>query len=370
MVRLMRSVILVVAAAVATSCGTPEWPRLWTAYQSTFLDGQIRVIDRDSGDRTTSDGQAYAMFFTLVANDRARFDTLLRWTEINLAKGDLSTHLPAWLWGRSADDRWTVIDPTPRSNADVWLAYTLFEAGRVWSEPRYTRLADALATRVAREEVMPLEGFGPVLLPRPHRLHSHGSRRIYGGDLPLQIFCALAEYQPDGPWNAIAARIPAVVRWSAPQGLAMDSITISEDGRVTPALHGGTNAMRMYLWAGMLDRSTAGRPAILAALSGITRTSGGEHVLLAKLTMPHIETHDTRPGFSAAVLPYFEAVGETRLAREELARLQSSRDGSTGLVGRPPRYADQTLALFAIGAHEQQFWFDARGRLRTTWMTR
>jgi endo-1,4-beta-D-glucanase Y len=372
MARLMRSVMLVVAAAVAMSCGTPEWPRLWSAYQSTFLDGQIRVIDRDSGDRTTSDGQAFAMFFTLVANDRARFDKLLRWTEVNLAAGDLSAHLPAWLWGRSSDDRWTVIDPTPRSNADVWLAYTLFEAGRAWSEPRYTRLADALATRIAQEEVMQLEGFGPVLLPRPHRHDSHGSRRIYGGDLPLQIFYALADYQRDGPWRAIALSIPAVVRASAPQGLAMDSITISEDGRITPASHGGTNAMRMYLWAGMLNRSTSGHDAILTALSGVTRASRGEQTLLAKLTTSaeKTETHDARPGFSAAVLPYLEAVGETRLAREELARLRSSRDDTTGLIGRPPRYADQTLALFAIGAHEQQFWFDARGRLRTTWMTR
>jgi endo-1,4-beta-D-glucanase Y len=369
MARLMRGAMLLVGALLTMSCGgAPEWPRVWSAYQATFLDGQMRVIDRDSGDRTTSDGQAYAMFFTLVANDRARFDKLLRWTEVNLADGDLSAHLPAWLWGRGSDDRWAVIDPTPRSNADVWLAYTLFEAGRAWNEPRYTHLAEALATRIAEEEVIDLEGFGTVLLPRPRRLQSPGSRRVYGGDLPLQIFAALAEYQRDGPWGAIAARIPAVVRASSPKGLALDSITISEDGGIAASPHAGTNAMQMYLWAGMLDRSTTGRDAILASLSGITRVSRSEHTLLAKLTMTRVEKQDARPGFSAAVLPYLDAVGETRLAREELTRLRSSRDATTGLFGHPPRYADQTVALFAIGAHEEQFWFDARGRLRTTWM--
>src|SRR5262245_51752299 len=126
MARLMRSVVLlIVAAVVSTSCATSEWPRLWSAYQSTFLDGQIRVIDRDSGDRTTSEGQAYAMFFALVDNDRTLFDKLLRWTDKNLAAGGVTAQLPGWLWGRGPDDRWTVIDDRPRSNADVWLAYTL-----------------------------------------------------------------------------------------------------------------------------------------------------------------------------------------------------------------------------------------------------
>src|SRR3979411_394806 len=79
---------------------------LWRSYSGTFMDGQIRVIDRDAGDRTTSEAQAYAMFFALVANDRSRFAGLLEWTEKNLASDDLSRHLPAWLWGRDRNDHW------------------------------------------------------------------------------------------------------------------------------------------------------------------------------------------------------------------------------------------------------------------------
>src|SRR5215472_12121519 len=72
-------------------CATEDWP-LWKSYSARFMDNQIRVIDHDAGERTTSEAQAYAMFFALVADDRARFDGLLRWTEQNLASGDLSTH--------------------------------------------------------------------------------------------------------------------------------------------------------------------------------------------------------------------------------------------------------------------------------------
>ena len=66
-------------------------------------------------------------------------------------------------------------------------------------------------------------------------------------------------------------------------------------------------------------------------------------------------------------LPYLAALGETKLAREQAARVRSELDEKTGLYGRPPTYYDQNLMLFALGFNERHFWFDARGRLRTRW---
>src|SRR5437762_5424828 len=83
----------VIVMAVDVNCAAHEWPDRWRRYADRFLDDQIRVIDRDAADRTTSEGQAYALFFSLVANDRGRFDGLLRWTTSNLASDDLATHL-------------------------------------------------------------------------------------------------------------------------------------------------------------------------------------------------------------------------------------------------------------------------------------
>src|SRR5215470_3220810 len=113
---------------IAPNCPAQDWQSLWKSYAAKFMDNQIRVIDRDSGDRTTSEGQAYAMFFALVANDRTRFDGLLRWTELNLAAGDLTAQLPAWLWGHDTGDRWGVLDANAAADADVWMAYALLEA--------------------------------------------------------------------------------------------------------------------------------------------------------------------------------------------------------------------------------------------------
>src|SRR5881409_3271699 len=107
---------LLVVIAMSTICVAQDWLPLWKSYAAAFMDNQIRVIDHDAGDRTTSEGQAYGMFFALVANDRSRFDGLLHWTETNLASGDLATHLPSWLWGRGPNDKWGVLDSNSASD--------------------------------------------------------------------------------------------------------------------------------------------------------------------------------------------------------------------------------------------------------------
>ena len=150
-------------------CKQGPWT-LWDSYASRFIDMQGRVIDPQGGDRTTSEGEAYAMFFSLADNDRPSFERLLNWTQANLASGNLETHLPAWLWGRNKDGEWKTIDPNSASDADVWMAYTLVEAGRLWKSAYYTRLGRQMMVQIVKSEVADLPGFGPMLMPAPGRL--------------------------------------------------------------------------------------------------------------------------------------------------------------------------------------------------------
>src|SRR4051795_328025 len=98
--------LLAVALMFTTVSGICQgqivWP-LWESYTRAAIDQQGRVIDHSAQDHTTSEGQSYAMFFALVANDRVRFEKLLRWSEINLANGNLAQQLPAWAWGKAPD---------------------------------------------------------------------------------------------------------------------------------------------------------------------------------------------------------------------------------------------------------------------------
>ena len=160
--RLTIGMLLLCAFSAAAAC---EWPA-WQQYKQFYISEQGRVIDPSSPNRiTTSEGQSYGLFFALVANDRPAFDQLLTWTENNLAAGDLSAHLPAWLWGENEQKQWTVLDSNSASDADLWIAYNLLEAGRLWKSRRYQTLGTLLLQRIAREEVADIPGLGLMLLP-------------------------------------------------------------------------------------------------------------------------------------------------------------------------------------------------------------
>jgi endoglucanase len=363
--RIFMNALFIVLTAM--SCVAQEWP-LWKSYAAGFTDNQVRVIDHDAGDRTTSEGQAYGMFFALVDNDRSRFDGLLHWTEVNLASGDLSSHLPAWLWGQGPDKSWGVRDSNPAADADLWMAYTLLAAGKAWNESRYTVLGAVLAKRIASEEVAQIPNFGAVLLPAPKGFQHGGSFRLNASYVPLQLLLCLGHELPDGPWQQIAANVPALLQASTPHGFASDWVEVGTGGSFTPSPIGSYDAIRVYLWAGMLDPQTPQHDSVLKALPGMADYLHRNPVPPAKVKLDgSVEDPKGPPGFSAALLPYLSALGERELENQQSSRLRSELNSNTGLYGKPAKYYDQNLALFALGFEERRFWFNSHGALQLSW---
>lgn len=131
----------------AEPCG--EWAD-WQAFKTQKMSEGGRVVDGSSPRKvSTSEGQSYALFFALVGNDRPAFERILNWTRDNLAGGDLTARLSAWHWGRRDNGTWGVLDPNAASDADLWIAYTLMEAGRLWQAPHYAATGRLLLKRVA-----------------------------------------------------------------------------------------------------------------------------------------------------------------------------------------------------------------------------
>ena len=360
---------LCLISLVQGSCAAQDWLSLWKSYVTGFTDNQVRVIDHSAGERTTSEGQAYGMFFALVANDRSRFDRLLHWTEQNLADGDLSTHLPAWLWGHSANNKWGVLDKNSASDADLWMAYTLLEAGRAWNEPRYTKIGTVLAHHIAAQEIAEVPGLGTVLMPGSVGFRHGSSYRLNASYAPLQLVLRLSHLIPDGPWGKVVASVPNLISESAPHGFVSDWTEFKTDGGLQAApTVGSYDAIRVYLWAGMLDKATPQRETMLKPLSGMANYLRANSVPPAKVG-PDASIEDPKGpvGFSAALIPFAAALREDEIRSRQMSRVQSELNPQTGLLGAPPMYYDQNLALFGLGFLQRQFWFDSNGELNLRW---
>lgn len=103
------------------------------------------------------------MFFALVDNDRETFEEMLKWTENNLSAGDITKNFAAWLWGKDGS-QWTILDTNNAVDSDMWIAYCLLEAGRLWDRPDYTEKARAML-ELLKTQVRDIDNLGKVLLP-------------------------------------------------------------------------------------------------------------------------------------------------------------------------------------------------------------
>ena len=370
-------VLLIVAIACAAHaqrpppCGTAPWPH-WARYVQAFISPDGRVIDRSAADRTTSEGQAYALFFALVAGDRPLFDRLLKWSQENLAKGDLAEHLPAWNWGKRRDGSWGVIDQNSASDADLWIGYALLEAGRLWSEPRYADLARQILSHVVAREISDLAGLGPMLLPGPAGFVLAGDRgvRLNPSYEPPQILRRFTSADVPGPWNAVLSSSIGTLRDTARFGLIADWVLYRpRRGFAVDPVHGTVgsyDAIRAYLWIGMLSEQDD-------AAAELTRTTGGllRHFRESGKLPEHIDVLSGRAGgiapigFYAALMPLARAASDERSFKALDDRVAAAE--KNGLYGDPPTYYDQNLILFARGFLDGRFRFDADGTLHTPW---
>jgi len=363
------SLLVLTTNASARSDG---WP-LWERYKARFLTTDGRIVDWSAEECTTSEGEAYALFFALVANDRASFDLILNWTIENLAQGSLQKNLPSWIWKRSPNGTWGVADVNSASDADLWIAYTLLQAGHIWHEPSYTALARSLADQIAREEVASIHGDHFALLPGSRGFRS-GAESFYANPSyePIQILTALATEFHNGPWRSIANGVLDQVASDVGHGFAEDWVQYRSEsgysawaGPTTMAQpSGGYDAIRVYLWAGMLDPQAPQRVAMLKALSGMR-----SYVVVHGAPPERIAADgtvistDSPVGFSAAVIPFLMATGEMSAAQIQINRLERERISASGLYGWGQRYYDQNLTLFSQGWMDGLFRFSETGQL-------
>ncbi len=200
-----------------------DWS-LWRAFDNNFIQADGRVLADESALRySTSEGQSYALFFSLVADDRKAFERILRWTRENLAGGDLGARLPAWQWGKRIDGNWAIVDENSASDADIWLAYTLLEAGRLWHEPGYTAQGNLMLANIRIHLLRYLPGAGAMLMPAHTGFDlDNGGIRLNPSYFPVQLLRAFSKSDPSGPWRAVIENNLWMLRAVSTRGFVPD----------------------------------------------------------------------------------------------------------------------------------------------------
>jgi endoglucanase len=364
-------------ASPAHAAACDDWAA-YRAFVSRFVQQDGRVVDFSTpAQQTTSEGQSYGMFFALVANDRATFDRVLRWTRANLSAGRFDANdvkLPSWQWGRKPDGFYGVLDQNSAADSDLWIAYDLFEAGRLWREPAYTKLAYALATQIEKQEVADLRGLGPMLLPGPQGFRSGNTTRLNPSYLPLPLLRALAAQSPNGPWPQLADNAFKLVKTTSPLGFAPDWAAYRDGQFVVDPQKGDVgsyDAIRVYLWAGLTASADPLARPWLAALHGMRDRIAATGVPPEKVaTTTGSATGEGPIGFWGALLPYFRALGDMRaagLAQTHLAAMTAAAPGVAPSAQNQPVYYDEVLMLFGTGSADGRYRFDENGRLVPRW---
>jgi len=360
------------ASKAAQGCESMTWP-LWSSFKENFILPDGRVVAGTAPQfQSFSEGQSYAMVFALIANDPITFDLLWRWSIVNLANNDIDLRLPAWTWGKADDGTWKILDENSASDADLWYAYALLEAGRLWSRSDYIADANKILRLVEKKSIANLPGLGKMLLPGPLGFTLSATQwQLNPSYLPISLLRRLALNNPKGPWSEIAIRTGKMIASSSPKGFAPDWINYQTQSAYTGEFiidsakgdRGSYDAIRVYLWAGMIAPQDVLQKPMMKSLYGMReKIENNSFPPESVNTLTGSLTGVGPIGFSAALLPYLKTAKKQALLEAQIERIKLFQQSD-----QVPVYYDTVLSLFGIGWHEKRYSFSSNGHLNLNW---
>lgn len=203
---------------------TQTLPEAADEFLATWVEDG-RVVRRDQGGDTVSEGQAYGLLIALAADDEAAFGEIWAWTSTNLVRPD---GLLAWQW---ADGE--IVDDEPASDADVDAARALVLAGTRWADPALTAAGVKLAGVVADTMTVQTQ-LGRILVPGQWAAAADPYQYNPSYASPV-AFVVLGEATGDPRWAEVAAgSAAATARILEGSALPPDWAQVHGDGTVEP----------------------------------------------------------------------------------------------------------------------------------------
>lgn len=206
-------------------------------FLADYVDPDGRVVRRDQGGDTVSEGQAYALLVAAGIGDEDSFADIWGWTQDNLQRPDL---LLSWQWADGA-----VVDPSSAADADLDAARALVVAGERFANPRLTADGTALGTAVLDLETVQTDA-GRILVAGSWATQDpYAYNPSYASPAASAV---LAEATPDDRWAELDAGSRTITSaLLAESDLPPDWAQVRADGRVEamPGAQGrGNNGVR------------------------------------------------------------------------------------------------------------------------------
>jgi endoglucanase len=250
-------------ALLATACGAhgpptaatypPEDTKAVRAAQhflDRWVDADGRVVRRDQGGDTVSEGQGYALLIAVATRDEVRFARVWEWTRLHLLRPDglLAYH---WKGGH-------VVGSAPAADADTQVAWALDLAGRRFHRPEYTEQARRLAEAVVEREVGYDDHGAVTLAAGPWAVPRGKPATVEPGYWTPTAATDLATLTGDRRWQDLAASDTEHLRALTDGGRSLPPDwalighgpprAIGAPGASTPPQH-GPDGMRASIWA-------------------------------------------------------------------------------------------------------------------------
>ena len=249
-------------------CKQGPWP-LWNSYSARFIDPQ-RAASSIPAATSAPPPKARPTRCSLPWPTMTAPPSTACWPgprPISPA-AILQTHLPAWLWGKNKDG--AVEDPRPQLRLRRRRLDRLYASrGRPPLEvPAYTQPGPRHAGPDRQKRSRRSARLRSHAAARPRGFQHGNNWTLNPSYLPLFLFERLAAVDPAGPWQQIALSIPRLLEQSARHGYAMDWVEYVPGDGFYPAPKpqrrragrperrrpgGSYDAIRVYLWAGMID---------------------------------------------------------------------------------------------------------------------
>lgn len=192
------------------------------SFLSHYMAVNGRVVRRDQGGDTVSEGQAYAMLLAVALDDRRQFSQAWSWDRRHL---QLPDGLFAWHWAHNA-----IVDGNPATDADLDTAWALLLAAGRFHRPAYRSQALHIAAGIlARETATVGTSLGPTAAPW---VPDHPSTLVLVAGTWARIPRAAADPSYDSP-EALAALAAATPdpRWSQLKADSASLLQLLELGR-------------------------------------------------------------------------------------------------------------------------------------------